>query len=168
MISNISAATKSEKSERQSMTRANPSHAFSPGTAGNRTPGTPATLLLIDDDRGVLESLRRVFAGEGWRVLATASGAEALSLLSREQVDLVITDLRMSPVSGWDLLYHERFEHPTLPFFVITALPPRSSGGSDTFAQRFFQKPLDLAALIAAVHAQLGTTRPEPTSISPL
>jgi DNA-binding NtrC family response regulator len=114
-----------------------------------------ATILLVDDDAAVLESLRRVLITEGLHVITARSGEEALACIERQSPRLVITDLCMATVTGWDLLYHEHFERPGVPFFVITALPPKATGGADTFATEFFQKPLDLDALIAAVHRHL-------------
>jgi DNA-binding NtrC family response regulator len=120
-----------------------------------RTDVTHATILLVDDDAAVLESLRRVLITEGLHVITARSGEEALAFLETHSPSLVITDLCMATVTGWDLLYHEHFERPGVPFFVITALPPKATGGADTFATEFFQKPLDLDALIAAVHRHL-------------
>jgi DNA-binding NtrC family response regulator len=111
---------------------------------------------LVDDDAAVLESLGRVLASEGWRVVRAASGAEALERLAEQPPDLMITDLCMADVSGWDLLFHENMHRPDLPIFVITALPPPAVGGAEHFATEFFQKPLDLDALVAAIRRRLA------------
>ena len=119
-----------------------------------------STILLVDDDRAVRESLGRVLATEGWRVVSAASGEEALEQLALRQPDLMITDLRMADVSGWDLLFHEQMQRPDLPVFVITALPLPEVGGADAFAAEFFSKPLDLEALLAAVRHRLDVPQP--------
>lgn len=115
-----------------------------------------ATILLVDDDPAVLESLRRVLALERWNVVTASSGEAALELLQDREFDLMITDLSMAAVSGWDLLFHENLQRPNLPIFVITALPPSSVGGADRFAHEFFSKPIDLDALLAAVRKYLS------------
>jgi len=115
-----------------------------------------STILLIDDDPGVRESLRRVLASEGWRVIAAETGEDALECLRENEPDLMITDLCMAPVSGWDLLFHESLQRPRLPIFVITALPPRAANGAAKFATEFFQKPVDLDLLLAAVRRHLA------------
>lgn len=125
------------------------------------------TILLVDDDAAVLESLRRVLMTEGLNVITARSGEEALAYIGQHSPSLVITDLCMATVTGWDLLYHEHFERPAVPFFVITALPPKATGGADTFATEFFQKPLDLDALIAAVHRHLGPRKLAPPMPAP-
>jgi two-component system response regulator GlrR len=118
------------------------------------------TILLVDDDSAVRESLGRVLTTEGWRVVEAASGEQALERLAEQPPDLMITDLRMAEVSGWDLLFHENLHRPHLPIFVITALPPPAAGGADQFAAQFFQKPLDLDSLVLAIRRCLGTGRP--------
>lgn len=103
----------------------------------------------------MLESLRRVLVTEGWQVITAADGEEALTRLAEQQPDLMITDLSMIGVNGWDLLFHERLQRPNLPIFVITALPLTSVGGADRFATDFFQKPLDLDLMVAAIRQRL-------------
>ena len=120
------------------------------------------TILLVDDDFSVRESLQRVFASEGLNVVTAASGEQALTQLETLHPALVITDLCMRAVSGWDLVFHYGLHDAGLPFFVITALSRREAGGVDAIANRFFQKPLNLEALLAAVHQQLATPRSAP------
>lgn len=120
---------------------------------------TDATILLVDDDAAVRESLRRVLRTEGWSVISAASGEEALEYLLTHRPDLMITDLSMAAVSGWDLMFHENIQRPELPIFVITALPLPVTGGADKFAHEFFPKPLDLEALLAAVQRYIGNAR---------
>ena len=122
------------------------------------SPANP-TILLVDDDPAVLEGLRRVLQSEGWKVFSAAGGEDALEYLQAHRPDLMITDLSMAAVSGWDLLFHENLQRPALPIFVITALPLTSIGGADRFAQEFFQKPIDLDALLSAVRRYLGAPR---------
>jgi hypothetical protein len=57
-------------------------------------------------------------------------------------------------------LFHEKLQRPDLPIFVITALPQPNLGGADLFAHEFFQKPIDLDALIAAIYRYVE--RPAP------
>lgn len=126
------------------------------GTPPATTPNQPATILLVDDDSSVRESLRRVLASDGLRVVTAASGEQALKQLAGLRPALVITDLCMRAVSGWDLVFHYHLHEAGLPFFVITGLSRREAGGVVGLAARFFQKPLNLETLLAAVHEQLG------------
>ena len=121
-------------------------------------PAEPPLVFLVDDDTGVLESLRRVLVQDGLNVVTAASGEEALQRLEAFRPDLVVTDLCMHAVSGWDLVFHWHLHDAGLPFIVITAPPVRDAGGVEKLAAGFFQKPLNLEALLAAIHASLGTS----------
>ena len=123
-------------------------------------PSVPPTILLIDDDPSVCEALRRVLSMEGWTVVTAQSGEQALQCLATGEPDLMITDLCMAKINGWDLLFHEKLQRPRLPIFVITALSRTATSGADSFATEFFQKPLDLDALIAAIRRHLDGTPP--------
>ena len=120
------------------------------------------TILLVDDDFSVRESLQRVLASEGLNVVTAASGEDALQQLATLHPALVITDLCMRAVSGWDLVFHYHLHEAGLPFFVITALSRREARGVDAFADRFFQKPLNLEALLTAVREQLAVSGSAP------
>lgn len=69
-------------------------------------PGAPSpwTLLCVDDEPNILSALKRSLRTEQWRVLTAASGTEALEVMGREGVDLVISDMRMPGMDGAQLL----------------------------------------------------------------
>ncbi len=69
------------------------------------------TLLIVDDEPDVLESLRHLFRHE-YRVLTATSGAEALEILGREEVQVILTDQRMPGMSGDELLGRARQIRP--------------------------------------------------------
>ena len=115
------------------------------------TDSTP-TVLLVDNDSAVRESLGRVLAAERLTVVTAAGGKDALESMQSHLPDLVITDLLMVPLTGWDLMLHVQGRHPGLPVFVITALPPKAAGGAERMATHFFQKPVDIDALVMAIH----------------
>lgn len=114
-------------------------------------------VLLVDDDASVLESLRRVLVQSGLNVVTASNGEQALEKLDEFKPSLIITDLCMGSVSGWDLVFHHHLHESRLPFIIITALPLRDAGGVEKFAEGFFQKPLNLDALLAAIHTCLNS-----------
>jgi DNA-binding NtrC family response regulator len=144
----------------------------SPGTTGTRdvaaslaSAAAPArkpgpTVLLVDDDSSVRNSVGRVLTTEGLQVVPARDVKDALDYLVLNTPDLVITDLCMVLHSGWDLILVLKDRYPALPIVVITALPVRSAVGADRVATAFFQKPLDLDALLAAIRRELGWPRP--------
>ena len=112
-------------------------------------------VLLLDDDTTVREGMRRALRHELWDVIATPGCQEALQHLHKPELALVITDLRMAPIDGWDFLFHCRIRRPSLPVFVVSGVPLRSCGGADHWATAYFQKPVDLEMLLTAVRSQL-------------
>jgi DNA-binding NtrC family response regulator len=118
-----------------------------------RKPGP--TILLVDDDAAVRNSVSRVLISEALQVVTARGVKDALEQIFRNTPDLVVTDLCMAPLTGWDLITHLEDRYPAVPIFVITALPLQSAGDANRVASAFFQKPLDLDALLAAIRRQL-------------
>ena len=75
-------------------------------------PGHAATLLFIDDDASTLTLLTRLFQPLGYNIFTANSGADALLLLQKEKVDLVISDMQMPQMSGIELLEQIRLKWP--------------------------------------------------------
>lgn len=78
-------------------------------------------ILLVDDQKSLRHSLSLMLQGAGFETGEAESGEEALSLLTHQQYDLVITDLRMDGMSGVDLLREIKRDKPALPVILITA-----------------------------------------------
>lgn len=124
-----------------------------------RAPRKPVpTILLVDEDLPVRNALQRTFRSNGWRVECAANPEAALVLLTDTVPDLLITELSSGTVSGWDLLFHETLERPTLPIIVISALPAGAVYGADQFAREYFQKPLDMERLVKSVRRHIEET----------
>ena len=70
------------------------------------------TVLLVDDDAALLEVMSIVLSSEGYRVLTASDGAEAMREVERESLDLVILDIMLPKVSGFEVLKKIR-ERPT-------------------------------------------------------
>jgi DNA-binding NtrC family response regulator len=78
-------------------------------------------VLTVEDDEVFLRPLRRALVLEGFDVLTAGSGEEALDLLKREDVDLVLTDQRLPGMSGVDLVRRLKGDHPEIGVVVMTA-----------------------------------------------
>jgi len=79
------------------------------------------TILIIDDEKSLLELLTVVFKKEGYAVKTAASAAGAFEVLAKEPVDLVVTDIKMPGADGMDVLRYVRENLPDLPVILITA-----------------------------------------------
>lgn len=81
---------------------------------------TQATLLCVDDEPNILSSLRRLFRAKGYRVLTAESGAAGLAVLAQENVDLVISDMRMPEMDGAQFLEQVRAKWPEVVRLLLT------------------------------------------------
>jgi CheY-like chemotaxis protein len=107
------------------------------------------TVLVVDDEPSVLFALAEGLADKrrGVRVATAGSGVEAIALLEGERIDLVLTDLRMPEMDGFELLAYLRRNFAALPVIVMTAL-----GGAETAdrlegAVECFTKPFNVPDL---------------------
>jgi len=81
---------------------------------------TDFTLLFVDDEAGVLRSLRRIFLEENYRILTAPTGAEALELMAAQKVHLVISDHRMPGMTGAQLLKEIKERWPATIRIMLT------------------------------------------------
>ncbi|MCQ2247415.1 MAG: sigma-54 dependent transcriptional regulator [Treponema sp.] len=117
------------------------------------------TLLVIDDEKNIREGLAANFELEGYAVKTAASGEEGLDLISKGDIDLVITDLRMPGITGEEVLKHVATTTPGIPVIVLTG---HGSIDSAVDAMRhgaydFLTKPLNLDQLGLIVKRALET-----------
>ena len=117
-----------------------------------------ATILLIDDELDNLEMLRMVMESEGHTVEMTTDGGEGKELITSREIDLVLTDLRMSPVNGMEVLAHAREVKPELPVIIITAYhSEEAQSEADALGcVAYFKKPFILKELLSTIKASLG------------
>jgi two-component system response regulator GlrR len=79
------------------------------------------TILLVDDDPGLLQLLEIRLESFGYATLCAASGGEALQLLEKNAVHALVSDLRMQPMDGLELFEQVRERWPSIPVIMITA-----------------------------------------------
>jgi putative two-component system response regulator len=80
------------------------------------------TCLVVDDEPRLRQALSRLMKGDGFTCFEAGSGVEALAILEREHVELVLSDMRMPGMAGSDLLREVRLRHPDVAFVLITAV----------------------------------------------
>lgn len=89
---------------------------------GNQNLTAPdAHILIVDDEEFSRLLLESHLLHQGYHVLCATNGDEALSLLAKQAVDLVISDLVMPGMDGIQLMHAAKKQHPALPFIVFTA-----------------------------------------------
>jgi two-component system response regulator MprA len=105
-----------------------------------------ATVLVVDDDKDIRESLVEILRDEGYEVTSACNGAEALEAIDRRAPDVMLLDLMMPVVNGWEVLETLRLRgtHPKLPVVILSAL--EAQGCVD-----YIQKPIRLPKLLALI-----------------
>ena len=122
----------------------------------------PARLLLVDDDPGLLKLLGMRLVSEGYSVLTAESGPEALRMLSRDKVDLVVSDLRMDEMDGLQLFSEIQKVQPGMPVIILTAHGsiPDAVAATQQGVFSFLTKPVDKDALYKAIDDALEQSAP--------
>jgi DNA-binding response OmpR family regulator len=125
---------------------------------------TPARILIADDDASIRRLLTMSLRYRGYQVIEARNGREALTEMRGGNADLVLLDLMMPEVSGWDVL-RERTADPSLqriPIIVMTATNERNVtvGLLNAPVDAVIAKPFDIDALEATVSACLERVHP--------
>lgn len=118
-----------------------------------------ATVLIADDDRKIIDMLRRTLAYEGYHVVTAADGLEALSQAQAQRPDVVILDWLMPGLDGIEVARRIRQADPT-PILMLTARDTIEDRvqGLDNGADDYLVKPFAPAELLARVRALLRRT----------
>ena len=118
------------------------------------------TILIVDDEKNIVSGLEEAFTLESYNVLTAYDGKEAWDKVNTNNVDLVITDLRMPMMNGNELVEKISSSYPTLPVIVHTghgtietAVESMRRGAVD-----FFTKPVDLDKLFLVVKKCLANS----------
>ena len=115
-------------------------------------------LFVVDDDSSVRESLKKVLEESGYEVLLAADGAEALSRLAAEPMDLLILDVNMPGRDGWDVLEDVSEDHPLLPVVMITGMYDELDTTQIPGVRALLKKPLEVPLLLNTVELLLAET----------
>ena len=139
-----------------------------------------ASVLVVDDEPDLLENISLALEAEGYQVLTAGDGVEALSVLRAETVDLVLADIAMPKMNGYQL-YERVRENPkwvTIPFVFLTArkLDSDIRYGRELGVDDYLTKPIHSIDLLAVMRGKLRRaqqlvesaiqTAPSPASVS--
>jgi CheY-like chemotaxis protein len=115
-------------------------------------------ILVVDDEEGIREVLSTVLSGMGYEVVTANSGTQALNLFLRSSFALVLTDLEMPGMDGWNLASRIKDRSPDIPVVAMTGQPKedvmeRIKG--DSFNAAIF-KPFRLEQLLEMIEKLVG------------
>ena len=122
------------------------------------TGGNNKRILVVDDDRAIRDILSDVLSFMGFSVAVARSGNEGFDLFLKDRFDLVLTDLRMPGMDGWELAFHIKSRAPNTPVVLITGQQKEEVMESDKGDRVDFVlfKPFELKEMQKTVHRMLG------------
>ena len=121
-----------------------------------------ASVLIVDDDQDTRELLREVLSEEGYRVLTSGSGEEALAIGQREVIDVIISDMRLGPdLNGLDVLRAYKSIQPESEVILITAFGSMETAIEAVKAGAFdyLSKPFKIDEVVLQVERALGNRK---------
>ena len=118
-------------------------------------------VLIVDDDsvtRGLLSRVLKPHS-EFFQVLTASNGREALKAIQHQKIDLVITDLQMPVMDGFELLARISEHHPEIPVFIMTAFGDSEvKNRLETFGStKYFEKPLNIDIITECLYEELNS-----------
>lgn len=117
-------------------------------------------ILVVDDEERIVEIVRGYLEKDGYRVVVARDGRQALDIAKRERPDLVVLDLMLPEVSGWDVCRSLLDDHK-IPVIMLTARDDDSDkiAGLELGADDYVTKPFNPRELLARVRAVLRRTK---------
>ncbi|MGO8767033.1 MAG: sigma-54-dependent transcriptional regulator [Limisphaerales bacterium] len=118
-------------------------------------------ILLIDDDVGIRDTVRRVLAGEGFEVTVEGNGNDGLARAQDETFNVVVTDLKMPGLDGLELVQRLHAARPHLPIILITAFGTTQTAIEATKfgAYDYLLKPFDMQQLLDLIDKAVDSNR---------
>lgn len=116
----------------------------------------PLRVLVVDDEPQVRLLLEEVLAADGFDVEGASDGREALTVFHQRRPDLLLTDLKMPGMDGWELSEHVRMIAPRLPIVIFTAFGTAFEHQAQARGVVLLHKPMSTAELIRVIRGLLA------------
>jgi CheY-like chemotaxis protein len=118
-----------------------------------------ATVLVVDDEFGIVDVLETILTDEGYRVVTACNGKQGLARLSEEKPEVILLDFMMPIVSGGEMLRAMAAEpaYQRIPVIMISSLREDVIAERCTGYAAFLHKPFRVAAVLSTVARVLGT-----------
>ncbi len=113
-------------------------------------------VLVVDDEADILGIVGEVLSLEGFLVHTASNGLEALQQIRREQPGLVLLDMRMPVMDGWQFATQLRSQYSTrVPVLVMTAAKDARARAREIEAEGYISKPFDIDDLVEKVRRHM-------------
>ena len=121
----------------------------------------PVNLFVLDDDPAVTELLSILLGNQGFQVMTSNTGAEGVKLVRESSPDLIVLDLMMPRMDGWEVCREIR-SFSNVPILILSALndPGMIASILDTGADDFLTKPTMSSVLVAHINRLVKRTAP--------
>ena len=119
-------------------------------------------ILVVEDDISILMGLKDNLITEGYKVSTALNGTEGLELALKNQIDLLILDIMLPGMNGFEICKKIKIEKPKLPVIMLTARGSEMDkiAGLDYGADDYITKPFSLSELLARIRAILRRAYP--------
>lgn len=126
-----------------------------------------ARVLVVDDEKAILELLRATLQPEGYETLGATNGTEALQIMVREQPDIMILDIMMPGIDGFEVLRQIR-QYSGMPVIMLSARSDMADKVKclNLGADDYITKPFGTVELLARLNAVLRRTKKEASPVT--
>ena len=116
-------------------------------------------ILVVDDEEALRTVLSAELEGEGYQVTTAADGREAINVLTTSGFDLILLDIKMPNVDGFEVLKFVKEKHPKTKVIMLTGFADLKNAieSKKLGAEDFVSKPYDLVDLLTTVERVLTT-----------
>lgn len=116
------------------------------------------SILVVDDEEALRTVLSSELSGEGYQVDSASDGDEAITTLQSKKFDLVLLDIKMPKVDGFEVLKHIKKNHPDMKVIMLTAFADLKNAieSKKLGAEDFISKPYDLVDLLTTIERVLS------------
>jgi two-component system nitrogen regulation response regulator NtrX len=118
-------------------------------------------ILVIDDEVGIRDSMRRTLEYQGYQFIGASSGPEGLALIDRDPPDLVFLDIKMPGMDGLEVLDQIKAKHPEVPVVMVSGHGTAQNAfeARDKGASGFIEKPFSEPVLLERIEKELEGNR---------
>jgi CheY-like chemotaxis protein len=130
---------------------------------------TSQTILVVDDDTAILDMITQVLIEEDYQVVTANNGRSAVDLAHEQLPQLILLDLMMPEMNGWQVVEALRISPKTrpIPILLLSARREMASAAGELGVTAYLEKPFDLDELLDRVqHLLMLTTTPPAESTS--
>ena len=118
------------------------------------------TILVIDDDPDIIETVQTILSAKGYSVISASSGRLGIERLQKEKPDLILCDMMMEAIdSGMQTALRIRQHNSDIPVFLLSSIAEMTAATTQILDLGFngiIQKPVEPARLVSTVQSMLG------------